>query len=614
MATGTGTEDGYVTEETLDYYEARSKGGVGLIIVESSCIDLILGRHAARPVAVDHDKFVPGLAKLAKAIQKHGARAAIQLTHPGGGIKHALIGQQPVGPSAIQGPGGDIPRALSAIEIEDIVNKFTLAAKRSRDAGFDGVEIHAAHTYLGAQFLSSAWNARKDQYGGSLEHRARFLVEILQSIREAVGKSYPLWCRMNAEETGLKDGTTLEESRALARMIEESGADAINVSGAVANFRSGLPYFFPHGHMAHLAAGIKHAVHVPVMAVGRISPDLGEQLLKDKKSDFIVMGRALRADAELPNKLASGRLEDIRPCIACNDCYAVSRPGGKRLCAVNAEIGREREYRIVKVKKKKKVLVVGGGPAGLEAARVASLRGHEVTICEKGGSLGGKLLLAAIAPFKSDIEALKDYLIRQIGRQGIPFKLHTEVTPSIVRSMNPDVVIVATGAIPIIPPIPGIKRKKVLTAADFLANQASIGDRIVILGGGIVGCEAAAILAEMRKRVTIVEIMDGLARDMMVLQGRDVLLDLLADKGVTMLTQTRCEEISDQGVVIADAWGGSRTIEADSILLACGSVPESTIFQKLNGNAYAIYAAGDCVKPQTILEAIEDGAGIARAI
>jgi 2,4-dienoyl-CoA reductase-like NADH-dependent reductase (Old Yellow Enzyme family)/thioredoxin reductase len=614
MATGTCTEDGHVTQLTKDYYEERAKGGAGLIIVESSCVDLRLGRHGIRPVSIDDDKFIPRLKALSQIIQKHGAKAAIQLNHPGGAIKRTLTGFQPVGPSAIVGPGGEISRELTEREISEIVNKFAQAAKRAQQAGFDGVEVHAAHTYLGAQFLSSAWNSRKDKYGGVLENRSRFLLEVLQATRQVVGKSYPLWCRVNGEETGIRNGLTSKEAQEVAKILEKSGIDAIHVSSAIANFRSGQPYFFPHGHLAHLAAGIKDVVNVPVMAVGRISPDVGERLLKEGKADFIVLGRALRADPELPNKLASGRPDDIRPCLACNVCYEISRPGGQRLCVVNADLGREREYSIKLVRNKKKVLVVGGGPAGMEAARVASLSGHTVTLCEKDDKLGGKLLLAAVPPHKGEIEAFTKYLVNQIRKQGVFIKLNTKVTPTLVKDDKPDVVIIATGALPIIPRISGIDKRNVFTAEEVLANKVKIGGRIVVLGGGVVGCEIAEYLAESGKQVTIVEMLDSLARDITVRQGRQILLDILAAQGVVMITQAKGEEISNESLVITNKLGKRQSIEADSIVLACGYTPNIKLLGELNGEIPVIYIAGDCNKPRTICEAIDDGARIARSI
>ena len=659
MNTGLSTEDGYVTQQMKDYYEERAKGGVGLIIVEINCVDFPRGKAVVRQLAIDDDKFIPGLRELAQVIQKHGAKAALGLHHAGNAAKQAITHLQPVGPSAIARPGGEVPRELTTSEIGNLVGHFAKAAKRAKGAGFDGVEIHAAHAYLIAQFLSSAWNRREDNYGGALNNRARFLLEILQAIREVVGKSYPVWCRINGEENGIPDGITLREAQDLAKMLEEAGADAINVSASALTMPSHRPYFFPPGWAAHLAAGVKKVVDVPVMAVGRLGPELGERLLREGKADFIVMGRPLRVDPELPNKVASGRIDDIIPCIACNACDSKTpRPNDERLCAVNAAIGREREYKITLAKKKRQVLIIGGGPAGMEAARVAALRGHKVSLLTKEPRLGGLLTIASLV--NTEIYNLNKYLIAQIKKLGVKVILGREVTLSLIDDLKPDAIILATGATPLLPDIPGIDGGNVLShslfqtkVSDQLKKLLSIrqriswrefilslgavalrlfgvsfvrwllglgigfGKRIVIIGNELAGCEMAEFFNQKGKRVTVVELPESIIAGEMpkpMPTLRQYLLFRLAQRGVPMLTNVKIEEVAPKGLVISTKEGERQTIPADIIVLTPGLRPNTQLFQGLKDKAYEVYVAGDCSKPSGILEAIDDGARIARVV
>ena len=614
MATGYGAEDGYVTQQLKDYYEARAKGGAGLIIVEFTCVDFPRGKGLPGQLAADGDRFIPGLKELAQVIQRHGAKAALQLHHAGNAAKRAITQMETVGPSAVARPGGDVPRALAVSEIGDLVNRFADAAKRAETADFDGIEIHAAHAYLIAQFLSAAWNRRKDDYGGPLKNRARFLLEILQAIRDVLGPSYPVWCRINGEESGVTSGITLREARDLAKMLETSGADAINVSAGALELTSSRPYFFRQGWAAHMAAGVKEVVGIPVMAVGRIGFELAERLLQQGDADFIVMGRALRADPQLPNKLASGKLEDIRPCIACNDCGKISRSGGQRVCSLNAAIGREREYRIRPAAKRKEVLVVGGGPAGMEAARVAARRGHRVLLYEKGDRLGGQLLLAAIPPYKAEINKFTSFLTTQVEKLGVRVELNKPVTRALVEDLKPDAVILATGARPLIPEITGIDKRNVVTTWDVLSRAVEIGEHVAVVGGGALGCEVAAFLAEMGKKVFVVEMLERLASDLETRQGRKILLGSLAEKGVTCFTEMKAEEISDRGLLMTDKSGRKQTVDVDTIVLACGSIPNDDFSGKLSGLVPEIHVVGDCVQPRTLFEAIDEGARIGRMV
>lgn len=621
MGTNFASEDGHVTEQLKDYHEERAKGGVGLIVVESACVDAPAGRGIVHQLRVDDDSFIPGLSELAHVIKRHGAKVAPQLHHAGGSAKSSITGVQPVAPSAIARPGWELPRELTVSEIKDLVARYAEAADRAKKAGFDAVEILAGHRYLIAQFLSLAWNKRSDAYGGDLEGRARFLLEIVAAVRQSIGPEFPLWCRINAAELGIKGGTTIGEGQALARMLQDSGVDAINVSASsiqsviasawVVEGKRLPPAAHPPGFLIPLAESIKRAVNIPVIAVGYITPEVGEKILQEEKADLVAIGRGLLADPELPNKVALGRLEDVTPCIRCLVCR--DRVVEKDIaigCSVNAALGREREYAIRPAQKTKRIMVVGGGPAGMEVARVGALRGHQVLLYEKANNLGGQLNLAAVPPYKSIIGSFSDYIQTQIRKLGVKVELRKEVTPSLVKKSKPDVIILATGMTAVIPEIAGIARQNVVTAEDVLTGKAQIGKRIVVIGGGMVGCETAEFLAERDKKVTVVEMLENLAVKMGA-AVRQLLIDRLDAKGVIMLTGVKCEEVTDRGLVIVHKGVRRQTIEADTIVLAGGSLPNQKLFKALEGKVPEIYLAGDCEEPRTIIEAVADGSRLA---
>ena len=401
------TLDGFVTQTSLDHYESIARGGVGMIIIEATCVEAPRGKSFYYGLVLDDDRFIEGFSKLAEVVHRHGAKVAVQLHHGGFAVPMKTTHMQPVGPSALTLPVYGACRELTISEIKAIVDRFTQAAIRAQKAGLDGVEIHAAHWYLLAQFLSNAFNQRRDQYGGSLENRARFLLEVLASIRKVMGPDFPVWVRINGQEFGMEKGFTIEEAQGLAKMVEQTGADALHVSGAGAGkflgYHSGI-FYDPPGNLAHLAAAVKKVVSIPVIAVGKLNIQLAEEILTQGGADLIAMGRNFLVDPEFPNKAKEDRFEDIRPCLQCRLCSDVAFAEGKGVrCQVNATVGREGEWILVPAVQRRKILVVGGGPAGMEAARVAALRGHEVFLYEKGPKLGGQMILAAIPPYKTPI-------------------------------------------------------------------------------------------------------------------------------------------------------------------------------------------------------------------
>ena len=622
MGTNLATRDGYVTEQMKDYYEERAKGGVGLVIVEVTCVDSPTGKTIPCQLLVDDDKFIPGLSELAEVIHRHGAKAALQLMHAGRAARSKITHMQPVAPSAIPMPfpsmvgyEGEIPRELTISEIKDLVGKFGKAAQRAKRAGFDGVEIHSLGLYLVAQFLSSASNKRQDDYGGELKNRARFLLDIIKAIKEAAGQDYPTWCRLTVREFGIEGGITLEEGQEVARMAQEAGADAIHVTAMAwgVSPRVRPPTAERPGSIMPFAEAIKKVVIIPVIAVGRIDPELGERVLQEGKADFIAIGRGLITGPELPRKAASGRIDEIKPCIGCMRCTHVILHKSEGLqCTVNAAVGKEREYELRPAEVIKKVLAVGGGPAGMEAARVAALRGHQVTLYEKQSKLGGQLLQAIVPPHKNNLVSLIDYLVTQMARQGVKVKLGIEATPELIEEAKPDVVILATGVTPLIPEIPGIHRPNVVTAQKVLEGE-EVGERIVVIGGELVGCEIAEYLAERAKKVIIAR--RGLLMATRIIPGlRELLLSRLAAKGVTMLTGVKYQELTDKGPAITTKEGEKQIIEADTVVLAAGAKPNRVLLQALEGKIPEIYSIGDCVEPRGIAGAIADGYRIGRRI
>ena len=622
MGTNMGTLDGHVTEETRCYYKERARGGVGLVIVETTCVDAPVGKTTAYQLAIDDDKFIPGLSQLAETIHQYGARAVSQLQHAGRGAKSSITGIQPVAPSPVPMPygtivayEGELPRELTVGEIKELVRKFAQGAQRAKRAGFDGVEIHSTGYYLIAQFLSSTANIRQDEYGGNLRNRARFLLEIIGAVRGVVGEDYPVLCKISVIEFGPGAGITLEEGQQFAQMAEEAGADALEIGGMGWGISPHLPPTTAErpGVILPIVEEIKKVVKIPLIVASRMTPELAEEVLQEGKADFVAIGKGLIADPELPSKAASGRVEEIRPCIGCLRCIDNQTVKGQGImCSVNAAAGKEGQFAEIKLaERSKRVFVVGGGPAGMEVARVAALRGHHVTLYEKQAKLGGQLLQAIVPPHKDNLTDFIDYLTTQMARRGVNIKLGVEVTRGLISEARPDVVVLATGVTTAVPRISGIDRANVVSAKEVL-NGAKVGDTIAIVGGGLVGCETAEYLAQQGKKVTILEMLDEVV-GRMPLALRNLLLARLADKGVMVLTGIQCREVTGGGLVITTKEGEEKTITADNVVLASGDRPNRVLVEDLRGTV-PIYPIGDCVEPRGIAEAVADGFSVGLAL
>jgi 2,4-dienoyl-CoA reductase (NADPH2) len=617
-------EDGFVGDRMIRFYEERAKGATGLITIGDGIIDAPIGNNVKESLLIDDDKYIPALRKLTEKLKQHGSKTALQISHSGrrGGrvskkghldVTRGLI---PVAPSAIAHPvtGQVVPRELTREEIREIVKKFGEASRRTVEAGFDAIGLHCAHMYLCGQFLSPWSNQRQDEYGKDFEGRMRFVLEVVHEIKAVTGKEYPLIVRMNGEEPD--GGNSLDEIQEIARRLEKAGVDAIHVSvgfGAPAKIRGLLPSVTPmrapHGCIVPLAENIKKAVTIPVVAVNKLGDiHLAEQVLQEKKADLISMGRPLIADPYLPDKGVKGAFKDIRPCISCSQgCLQnVLEKDAPIACSINAAAGREEETEIIRAKITKTVLILGAGPAGLQAAETAAMRGHRVVLLDKAQQMGGQLLMACRPPGKGDIEPFKDHLVYRVKKLGVEIILNETVSPELLERINPDAAIIATGSAPVIPSIPGLSEVTFLTSDQVLQGSEFDGKRVVVIGGGSVGCEVAELLCEQQKKVTVIEILDDVARDMDKINKLPLIMSL-EDHGVRLMTKTRVESVTEEGVW-TDCLGEKELVAYDALIVAVGRKPrKEQMTEIIRDKVKEVFEVGDGCEPRGILDAVREG-------
>jgi len=615
MATNYATGEGLVTERQVAYYVKRARGGVGYITVEHTGI-LEQGKASPNMLLISTDKHASRVEGLIEAVHRVDGKIIVQLNHAGRQTSSAVTGSPIVGPSPISCPTrNEIPHELSVNEIEDIIEAFSKAAARVRKAGADGVEIHMAHGYLICSFLSPFSNKREDGYGGNIQGRSRFAVKVLKSVRGRVGPDFPIICRLSGDEY-VNGGLRIEETKEVAKILEKEGADALHVSAcnAVSVYLNHPPYYVEEGVFVHLAEAIKSVVNIPVITVGRIrNPVMAEEVLRDEKADLVSMGRALIADPHMPRKATEGRFDEIVPCISCNRCIQSIRKGLLQ-CAVNPETGNEARFRLSKAARSKKVWIVGGGPGGLKAAEIAALRGHQVTVFEKDQRLGGRMKLAAIPPKKGILNDFLDYLERRVRRLGVTLELGREFTADELENDKPDVVIVASGALPRFPDWKGVEKSGVLSVDEALSKgRERVGKRVLVIGGGGVGAETADFLSEEGCEVTIVEMLDEIASDL-VIHLKHYLSERLTKKGVATLTSTTAKELGKGYAVVEDASGSRKIGGFDTIVLAVGSIPNDRIAKSLKGKVAELYVIGDASQPRETMEAVYEGEEVAMKI
>lgn len=612
VKTGYATSSGEVTDELIDYYMHRARGGVGLITLESAYVDPS-GKEIPRQLGLYDDALVPGFRRLIDALHQAGSKVSVFINHAGRVANPAVTKQPLLAPSPLSCPAiGVEPQAIPLAEIHRWQDAYVHAALRARRAGADALELQFGHGYLIHQFLSPHSNRREDHYGGSFENRVRFGMEILDRITEELGPDFPVIVRLSADEF-LPDGWTLPEAIRLAKQLEASGVAAIDVS--LGSMCESVPLVMQtlgtkKGQSWDLAAKIKEQIQIPVIAVGRINtPALAEEILSAQKADLVALGRPLVADPLFFQKAAAGRSKEIRPCAACHQgCFDELRAGRRFGCNFNPAVGKEDELELPKAPQAgRRVYVIGAGPAGLELAYTAAARGHQVTLYDEGDELGGQILSASVPPHKDELGGILAYYREVLPALGVTVHLHHRVTPEEVKGWDADAVVFATGGQPIVPPIPGLRERGFLTAVEVLRQKKAVGARVLILGGGLIGMETADYLSAQGKEVTVVELLDEVARDMGVLE-KNLLLKRLKERGVQILVKTRLVAVGET-LVVETPEGKKELPLPETIVLAVGVKADRSLYEKVSPAlpAEKLYLVGDAKEARKILHAVAEG-------
>jgi 2,4-dienoyl-CoA reductase-like NADH-dependent reductase (Old Yellow Enzyme family)/thioredoxin reductase len=604
--------DGYPTQQEIDYYQARAAGGVGLIVTGNAFIDADASKISANQVGAHTDTMLAGLARLAEAAHRHNTAIILQLAHAGSQTMPVTIGyRQTLAPSA--SPHAPSSRPLTVPEIQLIIDSFAAAAARAEAAGFDGVEVHCGHGYLLSAFLSPRQNLRADSYGGSLENRARIISEIFDRTRRSTGPRFIVGAKFNATD-GVPGGLSPEEGIELAKLLEQRGADYLAVSRGVGESADDIitPLYRPRLQNIPAAARVRDAVGIPVIAMGAVlDPEDASEIVRRGDADFVAVGRALIADPQWAVKARRGEISEIRPCIRCNECVALVDENRELRCAVNAEVGHEGEH-LAPTNDQRRVVVLGGGPAGCEAARTAALRGHEVILVEAKDRLGGASVPRGNPGFKRELERLPRWYAEQLRRLRVDVRLDTSASAELVRELAPDVVVFALGAKPVVPDVPGADLPHVWAATDLLEREPALGDRVAVVGAGFVGCEVAVHLARQGRHTYLVTRRDHaqIASDLNHTLRVSLLRDL-AEAGVEIIDFADIAAIREGALVLRRSCPAADdtevTVDADQVVIARGFAPGLDLADQLLADGFDVRLAGEAVATGLIFHAVHQG-------
>ncbi|MFC2022025.1 FAD-dependent oxidoreductase [Chloroflexota bacterium] len=620
------TDEGFVTPRLIDYYVERAKGEVALLITGITHVHPSAKQFS--DLAIYDDKFIPGLRELVTAVHQNGAKIAPQLYHPGRRTRPLASDGPILAPSAIpESPVWETPREITKEEIKEVITSFAEATARAAEAGFDAIELHGAHHYLLLQFFSPLANQRQDEYGGSLENRMRFGLELVAAVRAKVGPSFPMLYRLGAWEEK-EGGVTIDQAKVFAQRLEAAGINCLNISVGSIGIIPVPPMSMPRGTFVPLAHEIKKVVKVPVIGVGRINnPFLAESIIREGKADLVCLGRPLLSDPHFMRKYLDGHPEDIRTCLACGTCT------GLRLrletptyrfplkCIYNPELCNERALAVSLAPVRKKVLVVGGGPAGMEAARVAALRGHQVILCEKGEKLGGQIRLAAVPPYRNELAEMITFYSTQLTKLRVEVRLSTEVTSELAKDINPEVIIVANGSHFIVPRVKGIEGDIVRTAADILSERLRPKGKVVVIGSGQYALETAEYLAWHNCQVNVMAGSSeaSIATDLSIYTRRLLLERLATDyDGLNIIYDAKLKEIAGHEVIYSQGGREAHLKGLDMVVLGITLIADKELYSRLKPVAAElgaeIHAVGDCQKPQRTVQAVENAFLLARQL